>query len=106
MSTMQKKGPFYGSVSTLLFLHCRCFDLNLVIFTPCSLYHTAVDSDKWECEHCTYHNPITRRICEVCCKTSSNSPRPTGNSQFGGVAQGTSRETQVRVNAQCYAYTG
>ena len=89
----------------LLFFHYRYFDFNFVIFTHCSLYQTAVDPDKWECEYCTYHNPISRSICEVCCKTRSKYPQPTGNSEFGGVVQGTSRETQVKVNAQCHAYT-
>ncbi|XP_076352720.1 linear Ubiquitin E3 ligase isoform X2 [Tachypleus tridentatus] len=24
----------------------------------------------WECEHCTYRNPLGTRICQMCCKTS------------------------------------
>ena len=26
--------------------------------------------DMWECEHCTMHNPVDTRICQVCDKTS------------------------------------
>ncbi|KAJ7385037.1 CD40 signaling pathway [Desmophyllum pertusum] len=33
-----------------------------------------VDPDKWKCEHCTYHNSRARKICEMCCKTSSIPP--------------------------------
>ncbi|XP_013778597.1 uncharacterized protein LOC106463128 isoform X1 [Limulus polyphemus] len=25
----------------------------------------------WECEHCTYRNPLGTRICQMCCKTTS-----------------------------------
>ncbi|XP_074616900.1 E3 ubiquitin-protein ligase RNF31-like isoform X2 [Acropora palmata] len=44
----------------------------------------AVDPDKWECEYCTFHNPKTRRICEVCCKTSSNIPLPVRSAEIPG----------------------
>ncbi|GAB6022653.1 hypothetical protein CHUAL_006744 [Chamberlinius hualienensis] len=27
------------------------------------------DTDLWECEHCTFLNEITVKICDVCCKT-------------------------------------
>lgn len=33
----------------------------------------------WTCEHCTFINPKSSKICTVCCKTPSNGYRPTGN---------------------------
>lgn len=37
--------------------------------------------DGWDCEHCTFHNPVTIQVCMLCCKTPSdlkNHPSVTG----------------------------
>lgn len=30
------------------------------------------DNEDWECEHCTYLNPASSRVCDVCCKSKKN----------------------------------
>ncbi|KAK2585496.1 hypothetical protein KPH14_010148 [Odynerus spinipes] len=33
-------------------------------------------SDEWSCEHCTFINKVTERVCVICCKTKSSALPP------------------------------
>lgn len=50
--------------------------------------------DSWECKHCTFINPNSNKICQVCCKTASPrtetpvSPHSRPNSSAAGNRKG------------------
>lgn len=59
-----------------------------------------VDPDKWECEYCTYHNPRTRRICEICCKSGNNLPPPARSDESPGFQKNTQIVTNMAMQSE------
>lgn len=65
-------------VSKIKFFHFLKITFRVIIpagfllSAPKSKCQSATSNLEWQCEHCTYINDPSTRICGVCCKTSEN----------------------------------
>ena len=51
---------------------------------PLSTQIIVTGANEWSCTYCTFINPNTRRICEMCCRTKDNKLDATSNSTAAG----------------------
>lgn len=51
---------------------------------PMSTQIIVTGANEWSCTYCTFINPNTRRICEMCCRTKDNKLDASSNSTAAG----------------------